>query len=79
MDNIVEREAPDELLHSVMAQCSKWVEGEKHVTITINIQNNFGGILKIYTIIWWNETIVVYLQKKRIRCHLRQTIVYGKE
>ena len=41
--NIVEREAPNELLRSVMAQCSKWVEGEKHVTITINIQNNFWG------------------------------------
>ena len=23
-------EAPDEVLRSVMAQCSKWVEGEKH-------------------------------------------------
>ena len=43
MDNIVEREAPDELLRSVMAQYNKWVEGEKHVTITINIQNNFWG------------------------------------
>ena len=41
--NIVEREAPNELLRSVLAQCSKWVEGEKHVTITINIQNNFWG------------------------------------
>ena len=38
-----------ELLRSVMAQCSKWVEGEKHVTITINIQNNFlGDIENLY-------------------------------
>ncbi|MCR4836072.1 MAG: hypothetical protein K5899_06785 [Bacteroidaceae bacterium] len=36
-------DTPDELLRSGMAQFSKWVEGEKHVTITINIQNNFGG------------------------------------
>ena len=43
MDNIVEKGTPNELLRSVMAQCSKWVEGEKHVTITINIQNNFWG------------------------------------
>ena len=35
--------APDELLRSVVAQCSKWVEGEKHVTITINIHNNIWG------------------------------------
>jgi len=42
-------EASDELLRSVMAQCSKWVEGEKHVTITINIQNNFlGDIENLY-------------------------------
>ena len=33
----------DDVLRSVMVQCSKWVEGEKHVTITINIQNNFWG------------------------------------
>ncbi len=75
----MEEKDHDELLRSVMAQCSKWVEGEKHVTITINIQNNFWGILKIYTIIWWNESFVVLLQRKRIRCHLRQIIVYGKE
>ena len=33
MDNVVntvEKDTPDELLRSVMAQCSKWVEGEKH-------------------------------------------------
>ena len=36
-------ESPDELLRNVVAQCSKWVEGEKHVTITINIQNNIWG------------------------------------
>ena len=42
-------ESPDELLRSVMAQCSKWVEGEKHVTITINIQNNIlGDIENLY-------------------------------
>ena len=34
MDNIVEKDTPNELLRSVMAQCSKWVEGEKHVPIT---------------------------------------------
>ena len=43
LDNIVEKDTPDELLRSVMAQCNKWVEGEKHVTITINIQNILGG------------------------------------
>ena len=43
MDNIVEKDTPDDMLRSVMAQCSKWVEGEKHVTITINIQNNIWG------------------------------------
>ena len=49
MDTIVVKESPDELLRSVVAQCSKWVEGEKHVTITINIQNNFlGDIENLY-------------------------------
>jgi len=49
MDNIVEKDTPDELLRSVMAQCSKWVEGEKHVTITINIHNNIlGDIENLY-------------------------------
>ena len=39
----------DELLRSVMAQCNKWVEGEKHVTITINIHNNIlGDIENLY-------------------------------
>ena len=42
-------EAPDDVLRSVMAQCSKWVEGEKHVTITINIHNNIlGDIENLY-------------------------------
>ena len=42
-------ESPDDLLRSVMAQCSKWVEGEKHVTITINIHNNIlGDIENLY-------------------------------
>ena len=49
LDNIVEKDTPDELLRSVMAQCSKWVEGEKHVTITINIHNNIlGDIENLY-------------------------------
>lgn len=49
LDNIVEKDTPDEVLRSVMAQCSKWVEGEKHVTITINIQNNIlGDIENLY-------------------------------
>ena len=49
MDNIVEKGIPNELLRSVMAQCNKWVEGEKHVTITINIQNNIlGDIENLY-------------------------------
>ena len=49
MDTIVVKESPDELLRSVVAQCSKWVEGEKHVTITINIQNNIlGDIENLY-------------------------------
>ena len=52
MDNvntIVEKETSDELLRSVIALCSKWVEGEKHVTITINIQNNIlGDIENLY-------------------------------
>ena len=39
----------DDVLRSVMAQCSKWVEGEKHVTITINIHNNIlGDIENLY-------------------------------
>ena len=39
----------DELLRNVMAQCSKWVEGKKHVTITINIHNNIlGDIENLY-------------------------------
>ena len=47
--NIVERDTPNALLRSVLAQCSKWVEGEKHVTITINIQNNIlGDIENLY-------------------------------
>ncbi len=29
MDNTVEKDTPDELLRSVLAQCSKWVEGEQ--------------------------------------------------
>jgi hypothetical protein len=42
-------EAPDDVLRSVIAQCSKWVEGEKHVTITINIHNNIlGDIENLY-------------------------------
>ena len=40
---IMEEKDHDEVLRNVMALCSKWVEGEKHVTITINIQNNFWG------------------------------------
>jgi len=49
MDNIVEKDTPDDVLRSVLAQCSKWVEGEKHVTITINIQNNIlGDIENLY-------------------------------
>lgn len=49
VNNIVEKGTPNELLRSVMAQCSKWVEGEKHVTITINIQNNIlGDIENLY-------------------------------
>ena len=67
MDNIVEKGTPNELLRSGMAQFSKWVEGEKHVTITINIQNNFGGILKIYTIIWWNEKNKYFELRSKIK------------
>lgn len=38
-----------EVLQSVMDQCDKWVEGEKHVTITINIHNNIlGDIENLY-------------------------------
>ena len=49
MDNTVEKDTPNEVLRSVLAQCSKWVEGEKHVTITINIQNNIlGDIENLY-------------------------------
>ena len=49
MDNTVEKDTPNEVLRSVMAQCNKWVEGEKHVTITINIQNNIlGDIENLY-------------------------------
>ena len=48
-NNIVVKENPDEVLRSVLAQCSKWVEGEKHVTITINIHNNIlGDIENLY-------------------------------
>ena len=48
-NNIVVKESPDEVLRSVLAQFSKWVEGEKHVTITINIQNNIlGDIENLY-------------------------------
>ena len=59
MDNTVEKDTPNELLRSVMAQCSKWVEGEKHVTITINIQNNFwGDIENLYNnLVEWKKTI----------------------
>ena len=49
VNNIVEKDTPDDVLRSVIAQCSKWVEGEKHVTITINIHNNIlGDIENLY-------------------------------
>lgn len=49
VNNIVEKDTPDDVLRSVMALCSKWVEGKKHVTITINIQNNIlGDIENLY-------------------------------
>ena len=43
-------ESPDDLLRSVMAQCSKWVDDGSNISIHVTIEHHYHGTIDHLTI-----------------------------